>query len=83
MQSRNPPICPRLLLAVLWFEGGATLAINLSVFTDILSPPVARRWLEVTIQIGQLFTWALVACLWRALLLYLGRETKRLLAGPR
>jgi hypothetical protein len=72
-----------LLLAVLWFEGGATLAVNLSVFTDILSPPVARRCLEVTIQIGQLFTWALVACLWRALLLYLGRETRRLLAGPR
>lgn len=72
-----------LLLAVLWFEGGATLAINLSVFTDLLSPPVARRWLEGTIQIGQLFTWALVACLWRALLLYLGRETKRLLTGPR
>jgi hypothetical protein len=71
-----------LLLAVLWFEGGATLAINLSVFTDLLSPPVARRWLEVTIQVGQLFTWGLVACLGRALLLYLGRETKRLLAGP-
>lgn len=72
-----------LLLTVLWFEGGATLAVNLSVFTDILTPPVARRLLEVTIQIGQLFTWALVACLWRALLLYLGRETRRLLAGPR
>lgn len=72
-----------LLLAVLWFEGGATLAINLSVFTDVLTPSVAHRMIEVTIQVGQLLTWALVACLWRALLLYLGRETKRLLGGPR
>jgi len=72
-----------LLLAVLWFEGGATLAINLSVFSGTLAPAVAHRLLEVTIQIGQLFTWALVACLWRALLLYLGREAWRLLKGPR
>ncbi len=72
-----------LLLAVLWFEGGATLAINLSVFTGVLTPSVAHRMIEVTIQVGQLLTWALVACLWRALLLYLGRETKRLLGGPR
>lgn len=68
-----------LLLAVLWFEGGATLAVNLSVFTDLLTPPVAHQWLEVTVQLGQLLTWALVFCLGRALLLYLGRETKRLL----
>ncbi len=72
-----------LLLAVLWFEGGAALAINLSVFTDLLSPPVARQCIEVTIQVGQILTWALVACLGRALLIYLGRETTRLLAGPR
>jgi hypothetical protein len=72
-----------LLLAVLWFEGGATLAINLGVFTDILTPGVAHRMIEVTIQLGQLLTWALVFCLWRALLLYLDRETRRLLAGPR
>ncbi len=81
-EDRWRKITRSLLLAVLWFEGGATLAINLSVFTDMLPPPVARRWLEVTIQIGQLFTWALVACLWRALLIYLSRETKQL-AGPR
>jgi hypothetical protein len=72
-----------LLLAVLWFEGGATLAINLGVFTELLTPPVAHLWLKATIQLGQLFTWALVACLGRTLLLYLGRETNRLLAGPR
>ncbi len=72
-----------LLLAVLWFEGGATLGINLQVFAGTLSPDVAHRMLEVTIQIGQLFTWALVACLWRALLIYLGREMPRLLSSPR
>lgn len=72
-----------LLLAVFWFEGGATLAINLGVFTDILLPGVAHRMIEVTIQLGQLLTWALVFCLWRALLLYLDRETRRLLTGPR
>jgi hypothetical protein len=70
-----------LLLAVLWFEGGTTLAINLSVFTEILTPPVAHRMIGVTIQIGQLLTWALVFCLWRALLVYLGRESRRLLKG--
>jgi hypothetical protein len=71
-----------LLLAVLWFEGGAALAINLGVFTDLLTPSVAHRMIEWTIQVGQLFTWALVAGLGRALLLYLGRETKRLLTAP-
>lgn len=81
-EERWRKVTQSLLLAVLWFEGGATLAINLGVFTDILTPTVARRLLEVTIQVGQLFTWALAACLGRALLLYLGRETKRLLAGP-
>jgi len=72
-----------LLLAVLWFEGGATLAINLSVFTGLLTPPVAHQMIGVTVQTGQLLTWALVFCLWRGLLLYLGRETRRLLTGAR
>jgi hypothetical protein len=72
-----------LLLAVLWFEGGATLAVNLNVFNGILTPAVARRMLEVNIQVGQVFTWALVACLWRGLLLYAGRELPRLAKSPR
>lgn len=82
-EERWRKVTQSLLLAVLWFEGGATLAINLGVFTDLLTPAVAHRMIGVTIQIGQLFTWALVFCLWRALLLYVDRETRRLLAGPR
>lgn len=73
----------RLLMAVLWVEGGVALGINLNVVTGTLSPEVAQRMIALTVQAGQLLTWALVFCLWRALLIYVARETKRLLAAPR
>lgn len=72
-----------LLMAVLWVEGGVALGINLNVFTGTLSPGMAHRMIAITVQAGQLLTWALVFCLGRALLVYVTRETRRLLAGPR
>jgi hypothetical protein len=67
-----------LLLAVLWFEGGMAVLLNIGVFTFILPPATAHQMLEVTLVLGQLFTWALVGCLWRALLIYTGRQLARL-----
>lgn len=72
-----------LLMAVLWVEGGVALGINLNVFTGALSPEPAHRLIAILVQVGQLLTWALVFCLWRALLLYFDRETRRLLTAPR
>lgn len=67
-----------LLLAVLWFEGSAAVAINLGLFSSLLSPAAIQRLLEATLLFGQLLTWALVVCLWRGLLIYLGRRMGRL-----
>lgn len=69
-----------LLLAVLWVEGGLAIVTNVLVFTSALSPAVAHNMLIVIQLVSQLLTWALVACLWRALLVYLIRQVKRLVS---
>lgn len=71
-----------LLLAVLWFEGGAAMVINLGVFFSLLLPDTAHRLLEIALVVSQLLTWALVGCLWHDLLKYTGRQLTRL-AAPR
>ena len=67
-----------LLLAVLWFEGGAAMAVNLLYLSSVLSAVVAHKTHIVTQFVSQLLTWALVLCLWRALWLYLIRQIRRL-----
>jgi hypothetical protein len=60
----------RLLLAVLWVEGGLVLGINLNVVNGLFEPATARRLLQGTVLFGQGLTWALMLCLWRGLLLW-------------
>ncbi len=54
-----------LLLAVVWFEGLAAVFLNLVV--GIRSQSLAQTGLKVVVVISPLLTWALVACLLRAL----------------
>ncbi len=69
-----------LLVAVLWFEGSAAILINIGVFSALLLPLTANRMLEAALVISQLLTWALVACLWRALLIYTTRQLSNLVS---
>ena len=69
-----------LLLAVLWLEGSMATVINICFFTSIVLPATANQMLEITLVVSQLLTWALVACLWRALLIHTGRQVTRLAA---
>jgi len=65
-----------LLMAVVWWEGA--LAVGLNLLTGALSTPVALVLLKGTLIIGQLLTWALVACLLRLSLPQAGRRLRAL-----
>jgi hypothetical protein len=65
-----------LMLAVLWLEGG--LAVGINVSASVLPGATARALLAADLLVSQILTWALVVCLWRALLLYVGRQAARL-----
>lgn len=76
-EGRWQRACWWLLLGVLWAEGLLAVFIN-----RVLTPwsvPVALKALDATLVIGQLFTWALVACLLRSLVIYAARRTQALL----
>lgn len=62
-----------LLLAVLWFEGLMVTGFNL-----VLHPPVNADLFRAALVVQQLLDWALVACLTRFLLVYLGRWLRTL-----
>lgn len=65
----------RLLLAVLWFEG--VLAVTLNLGADaVMARPRSALLLKIGLVIGQVLTWALVACLWRYLVVYLDRQLR-------
>ena len=61
-----------LLLAVVWLEGSMAVLLNLIIAP--WSQSVAVLLLKGTLVITQLLTWALVACLLRFLLIYIGRR---------
>jgi hypothetical protein len=70
-----------LLLAVLWFEGGSALVVNLLYLSSAFSAVVANNLHTMTQFVSQLFTWALVLCLWRGLLRYMIKQV-RFLGSP-
>jgi len=65
-----------LVLVVVWLEGTMALVLNLVV--GPWSQPVALGLLKATLVTAQLCTWALVACLLRYLLIYVGRRGRAL-----
>lgn len=62
-----------LLFAVLWFEGLAAVLLNLGIFPS----PLDLSLLKACLFVEQVLTWALVACLWRYLVVYLDRHGRR------
>lgn len=69
-----------LLLLVVWLEGLAALLLNL--LAGAWPPGLAQGVLKGALTLSQLLTWALVGCLLRFLLGYLGRRGRALLAAP-
>jgi hypothetical protein len=59
-----------LLLAALWFEGGAAIMINLAANFAGLEPATGVRVLGAALVVGQLLTWAFIVCLWRPLVIH-------------
>lgn len=72
-----------LLIAVLWLEGGLAVVINALFFAAVLPTPAAENLLKMTLLVSQLLTYAIVLCLWRALIIYIVRQLTRLVAASR
>ena len=67
-----------LLLSVVWLEG--TVALGFNLVARFRGQPGNVDLLKLTLLVEQLLTWALVACLARFLLIYLGQWGCSLLA---
>ena len=75
-ESRWNRVIGYLLVAVVWLEGGMAVVLNL--FIGRWSPEAAQLLLKATLGVTQVATWALVACLLRFLLIYVGRRGRAL-----